>query len=59
MSEFRGECRHLVRSNGYCEECKRIVRIVSIDGMTSREQQQIDDAQDDHESSIQNEGEEP
>jgi hypothetical protein len=28
MSEFTGECYHLVHSDGWCEECKKKVHII-------------------------------
>lgn len=49
MSEFRGSCFHLVQSNGYCEECKKKVRIVRIDGMTSAQMDYRDEQEDEEE----------
>jgi len=37
MSEFTGTCYHLVGSDGWCDECKKKVKILFTDGKTSGE----------------------
>jgi hypothetical protein len=36
MSEFTGECGHTcLPSDGYCEKCDKLVKIIRIDGKTN------------------------
>jgi hypothetical protein len=47
MSENIGNCNHIVNSNGYCPECKKIVSISFVD-CKSKSEQEYDDSINDN-----------